>query len=241
MSLLETTFDDESAGAVDGTRGTKFSKQVSREMLLGTLHALADISNVGKDGLSVAFTHALRGRDLVALGAGKGVVGVLLGELGEEAVEKQRVVDRLLLVVGPDAGAGFHVTILLGTGSGVGAVLGLLDLHLLELSGKLIVLGALLGGLLLLLLLHRQVKTTIALGISGAIFAILGSDLLLLLLLEQRQVETTVVGGGSSSVSGSVGRGYSSSGNVSIIRYLRLEEAHLSILALSRVRQKRTV
>lgn len=203
-------------------------------MLLGTLHALADIGNVGKDGLAVAFAHALRGRDLVALGAGKGVIGVLLGELGEETVEKERVVDGLVLVVGPDARASVHVAIQVGTGSGVGAVLGLLDLQLLELSGELIVLGTFLGGLLLLLLLHRQVEATVTLAVSGAIIAILGGSLLLLLLLEQRQVEATVVGRGGGSVSSSVGMGYSSSRNVSIVGYLRSAEVCISSVLANR-------
>ena len=45
-------------------------------MLVGTLHALADLGNVGEDGLLVTFTQTLRRRDLVALHAAATKVGV---------------------------------------------------------------------------------------------------------------------------------------------------------------------
>lgn len=58
--LLETTTDNQPPAAVDGTRGTQLSKQVQGDVVLGTLHALGNLGNVGKDGLLVAFAHALR-------------------------------------------------------------------------------------------------------------------------------------------------------------------------------------
>lgn len=54
-------------------------------MVLGPLHTLADLGDVGKDGLLVAFTHALGRWDLVALGAASGMVRVLLGQEAEES------------------------------------------------------------------------------------------------------------------------------------------------------------
>jgi hypothetical protein len=110
LLLLEATLDDQSPATVDGTVGTQLSEEVSRHVLLSTLHALADVGNVGKNGLPVAFTHTLGWGDLVALGSAEGVVGVLLRELAEEALEKHVVVDGLGLVVCPDAGTGVHVT-----------------------------------------------------------------------------------------------------------------------------------
>lgn len=53
-------------------------------MLVGPLHALANLGEVGENGLLVAFTHTLRWRNLVALGNASGVFGVLLGQEGEE-------------------------------------------------------------------------------------------------------------------------------------------------------------
>lgn len=57
-------------------------------MLVGTLHPLADLGNVGEDGLLVAFTETLWRGDLVALGAGAGEVGVLRVEKREETIEQ---------------------------------------------------------------------------------------------------------------------------------------------------------
>lgn len=54
-------------------------------MVLGPLHTLADLGDVGEDGLLVAFTHALRRWDLVALRASSGMVRVLLGQEAEES------------------------------------------------------------------------------------------------------------------------------------------------------------
>lgn len=51
LLLLEAALNDEAAGAVDGTRGTQFGEQELCDVLLGTLHALGDLGDVGEDGL----------------------------------------------------------------------------------------------------------------------------------------------------------------------------------------------
>lgn len=81
---LEATLDDQSRTAVDGTAGTQLGEQERRDVVLRPLHTLADLGDVGEDGLLVAFAHALGRWDLVALGASRGMVGVLLGKKGEE-------------------------------------------------------------------------------------------------------------------------------------------------------------
>ncbi|KAL3960842.1 hypothetical protein ACCO45_005959 [Purpureocillium lilacinum] len=157
LFLLESALDDQSPAAVNGAVGAQLGKQVGGQVLLGTLHALADVGNVGKDGFPVAFAHALGRRDLVALGAAEGVVGVLLGQLAEEAVEQEGVANGLGLVVGPDAGAGVHVARLL---LDLGGLVGVLDLELLELGGEVVVGGGVLLDLLLLLL-EGQVEAAV--------------------------------------------------------------------------------
>ena len=54
-------------------------------MLIGSLHPLADLGNVGKDGLLVTFTQALRRWNLVTPGTTGSMVGVLLCEEGKES------------------------------------------------------------------------------------------------------------------------------------------------------------
>lgn len=165
-------------------------------MFVGSLHALANLGKVGKDGLLVAFAQALGGRDLVGAGAGRGVVGVLLREQRKEAGQKRGIVDGLGLVVPPDAGALVHVAVLL--------VRGFLTLLALEreglgLLGEVVVV---LDNLLLLLLLHREVDDGV-LGGGGIVTTIgvvvLLDDLLLLLLHEEVDA---VAGGGSGIVCG---------------------------------------
>lgn len=77
LLLLETTLDDQSAITSHGTAGTQLSEQELCDVLLGTFHPLADLGDVGEDGLLVAFTETLRRRDLVASCAGAREVGVL--------------------------------------------------------------------------------------------------------------------------------------------------------------------
>lgn len=85
LLLLETTFDDETPAAVDGAAGSQFGKQVGCNVLVGPLHPLANLGNVGKDGLLVTFAQALRWWDLVTPRAAASVIRVLLGQQGEEA------------------------------------------------------------------------------------------------------------------------------------------------------------
>jgi hypothetical protein len=69
LLLLETTLDDQAFLVGKRTARTQLSKQELSNVLVGTLHPLADLGKVGEDGLLVSFTHALRWGDLVALGA----------------------------------------------------------------------------------------------------------------------------------------------------------------------------
>ena len=77
LLLLETTLDDQSPGTVNGARSTQFSKQELSDVLVGPLHALANLGNVCENGLLVAFTQTLGRRDLVALAAARGKVRVV--------------------------------------------------------------------------------------------------------------------------------------------------------------------
>jgi hypothetical protein len=77
LLLLEATLDDQPAVASDGTAGTQLGEQELCNMLLGTLHALANLGDVGEDGLLVAFAKTLRWGDLVATRACAGKVRML--------------------------------------------------------------------------------------------------------------------------------------------------------------------
>tara|TARA_R110002003_G_scaffold1005_2_gene21962 strand:+ start:16066 stop:16491 length:426 start_codon:yes stop_codon:yes gene_type:complete len=77
LLLLEATLDDQPAVTSHGTARTQLSKQKLCDVFLGTLHPLADLCNVGEDGLLVAFTETLWWRDLVASSARVGEVGML--------------------------------------------------------------------------------------------------------------------------------------------------------------------
>lgn len=116
-------------------------------MVVGPLHTLADISNVGEDSTSVTLTQTLRWGNLVRLGTARQQIGVVALDEGEESGDEQGVRDSLGGVVGPDACAGFEVALghlflfalcflLCETGLSelsfeVGGVLGLLRLLLL--------------------------------------------------------------------------------------------------------------
>lgn len=161
LLLLETTLDDQPSASVNGTAGTQLGKKIGGKMLLGSLHTLRNIGDVGKDGFSVAFSHALGRGDLVALGSWGSVVGVSLGELVEEARKKHAVANGLGLIVSPNAGSLVHITLLLLRN--LLDFLALLELKFLELLGEIIIA---LGSLLLLLLLQSQVKASILGGCS---------------------------------------------------------------------------
>lgn len=156
-------------------------------MLVETLHALADIGNVGENGLLVSFPENLGRGDLVVPSSIAGKVWVLRPEKRKEAGEKEGVgeVDGAGSV--PDPSTSDKVTGILG--------LDLLHslLSILRLAGNNTSLGklgiesvrdGLLGGLLLLSLLHRG-GVELSIGASGGLVAILIGGLgLLLLLLE---------------------------------------------------------
>lgn len=199
LLLLETTLDDQSSATVDGTVCTQFGKQVLSDVLLGTLHALADIGNVGKDGLLVTFTETLGRRDLVASGAAGCVVGVLLRQKAEETAQQQVVADGLCSVVLPDTSALVHVArLLLLLGLGLTLAILLIDLEGGNLGSEIIL--TLLGGLLLLLFLHGEGQSILS-SLCGGVGAvgILGLDLLLL-LLHGGQIERRLLGGGIASI-----------------------------------------
>lgn len=178
LLLLETTLDNETARTVDGTTGTQFGKQELGDVLVGTLHPLANLGDVGEDGLLVSFTETLRWRDLVALDAVTGEVGVLRVEESEESVQEHVVLDGGCVFVRPDAGALHHVALLdfLLFSSGC-----LLLGGIATSSGELgleVILNLLLAGLLLLLK-----RSEVAIGsVFAALLALLLLAGLLLLL-----------------------------------------------------------
>ena len=67
LLLLESTLDDQSPRTIDGTTRTQLGEQELCDVLVCSLHTLADVGNVGKDGLLVSFTKTLWWRNLVAL------------------------------------------------------------------------------------------------------------------------------------------------------------------------------
>lgn len=89
---LETTLDDQTSSTRGRAARTQFGEQKSGDVLLGSLHTLANLGKVGEDGLLVSFTHALRRWDLVALGSSSSVVGVLLGEKAEKPALRRALV-----------------------------------------------------------------------------------------------------------------------------------------------------
>lgn len=168
--LLETTLDNETTAAVDGTAGTQLSEQELGDVLVGTLDALADIGDVGENGTTVTLTETLGRGDLVGLGAAREQVGVVALDEGEEARDEERVGNGLRVVVLPDTGAGLGVT--LGHG--------LLSLFLTLLCGGLglVLVGGLLLGLLLLFLQRGGVELAVG---GGGLFAFAGLGILALL------------------------------------------------------------
>ena len=84
---LETTTDDETLGAVDGTNGTQLSEEELDDVLWLTVHTLANVDDVGKYGLFGTISGDLR-RDHgeLLLVAGEG--GVLCTKRLEDAAEE---------------------------------------------------------------------------------------------------------------------------------------------------------
>ena len=178
LLLLETTLDDQTAGAVDGTAGSQFGEQELSNVLVGTLHPLANFGNVGEDGLLVSFAETLRWRDLVALDAVTSKIGMLRVEESEESVQEHVVLDGSCVIVRPDAGALHHVSLLYFVLFSCGCLL----LSCVATSGSELCLEIILNLLLagLLLLLERR---EVALGGILALLALLLLARLLLLLL----------------------------------------------------------
>jgi hypothetical protein len=178
LLLLETTLDDQTAGAVNGTASTQFGEQELGNVLVGTLHPLANLGDVGEDGLLVSFTETLRRRDLVALDAVAGEIGMLRVEEGEESVQEHVVLDGSCVLVRPDTGALHHVALLdlLLFGSGCLLLSGVATSGS-ELGLK-VVLNLFLAGLLLLL-----ERSEVAFASVVALLTLLLLARLLLLLL----------------------------------------------------------
>lgn len=182
---METTLDDQTTGTVDTTAGTQFGEQELHDVVVGPLHALADIGDVGENGTTVTFTETLGRGDLVGLGAAGQQVGVVALDEGEESGDEERIGDGLRGVVGPDARTGLVVAfgdflLLLLAGAGSGGDTGLSQLGLEVVGVDLLGLG------LLLLLQGGDVELAVAGGgglIAFAGFRVLG--LLGLLLLRQ--------------------------------------------------------
>lgn len=59
LLLLETTLDNKTSRTIDGTTRTQLGEQVLGNVLIGTLHALTNLVDVGEDGLLVSFTETL--------------------------------------------------------------------------------------------------------------------------------------------------------------------------------------
>lgn len=88
LLLLETTLDDKTARAIDGPCSTHFCKHVLDDVLRLPVHTLADIGNVGEDGLLVTFAHDLRRCDGVTPASRCEESGVGCVQLAIEPVEE---------------------------------------------------------------------------------------------------------------------------------------------------------
>ena len=152
-----------------------------------SLHALANIGNVGENGTTVTFTQTLGRRDLIRLGTAGQQIGVVALNEGEESGHKQRVGDGLRGVVSPDTGSSFVVTLgddlflLLGDGTVLLCNTGLGELGL-EITGVDLL------RLLLLLLQSGDVEFAVA-GGRGLVICSLGILGLLALLLFRKALE----------------------------------------------------
>lgn len=185
--MLELSTNDQAFATVDTAAGSQLSEQELGDVLVLSLHALADVRDVGEDGLFVTLSKDLWRRDLVVPAAVTSKVGMLVSEQGEEASEQQGVgeVDSAGRV--PDTGTGDEVTGVLGLdllGNLVVVAVTRDDTGLSKLGVKRVS-GSLLGGLLLLLLFRQGRRIEFAV-CSGSIVAIgIGSRGLLLLLFLQ--------------------------------------------------------
>lgn len=177
---METTLDNQTTATIDGTASTQLSEQELRDVLVGTLDALADIGDVGENGTTVAFTQTLGRGNFVRLGAAGEQVGVVALDEGEEPRDEESIGDGLRVVVLPDASAGLEVAL--------GQTLLTLLLHILCGNAGLGELGLEVVGvirrLLGLLLFLQRGGVELAVGCGGLVaFAALGILALLALLL----------------------------------------------------------
>lgn len=181
LLLLETTLDNQTSGTVDTSAGTQFGEQELHNVVVRTLHTLADIGNVGENGTTVTFTQTLRRRDLVRLGTAGEHVGVVALDEGKETVDEERVRDGLRRFVGPDTGASFKVAL----GDLVLLVRTLLrDIGLGQLGFEIACVG-LLGSPLLLFLQRGRVELAVGGGCGFVALAFILGLLCRLLLLGQ--------------------------------------------------------
>lgn len=190
LLLLEATLDDQALASVDGTRSSQLRKQERSDVLLASLHLLADFADVDEDTLPVTFTHNLGRRDLVRLQAAiTSELRVVSAEKGEEAVQEERVGKGGVGGLVPDTRASDGVAGLFGSEvlRGGGRVVTLGDTSLGKLRVKV-------GGGLLLLLFLGEVE----LALAFRAVLLLG----LLLLLGRLELFVAGVGGGLAVFSG---------------------------------------
>lgn len=181
LLLLETTLDNQTPSAVDTSAGTQFGEQELHNVVIRTLHTLADIGDIGENGTTVTFTQTLRRRDLVRLGTAGEHVGVVALDEGKETVDEERVGDGLRRFVGPDTGASFKVAL----GDLILLVRALLrDIGLGQLGFEIARVG-LLGRPLLLFLQRGRVELAVGGGCGFVALAFVLGLLRCLLLLGQ--------------------------------------------------------
>ena len=99
LLLLETTFDDEAAGTIDGPGSTHFGEHVLNDVLRLPVHTFADVGDVGKDGLLVTLTHDLGWRDSVTFAGRCEKSGIRCVELTEEPVEELQASGELMYMI----------------------------------------------------------------------------------------------------------------------------------------------
>ena len=152
---MELSANDQTLGTVDTARGTQLGEQELGDVLIVTLHAFADIGDVGENGLLVSFAENLGRRNLVAASSIAGKVGVLASEKGEESGEEKGVGEIDSAGGVPDTSSGDQIPSVLGV-EDLNGLLGVLSVARDDTSlGELGVEIGFRNHLLLFLLLHR--------------------------------------------------------------------------------------
>lgn len=85
MLLSVSSLDDESMRTIDRTTRSKFGKEESNNVLVLPVHLLANLGQVGEDGLLVSFFEHLRRGDGVSSS-----ISIELGVLGSKDSEGSR-------------------------------------------------------------------------------------------------------------------------------------------------------